>query len=82
MSVDSIQTEAQYIAQHRAEPDKYWRGSRDFLESMKRGEEDHRIREAYLKQIKQLIKKGIAIPMRFWRRDPNTKRLRMTMSVT
>jgi len=62
MSDKVIQTEAEYIAQHRAKPDKYWRGSGDFLESMKRGEQNHRIREAYLKRIKKLIKQGAVIP--------------------
>ncbi|MGB0109843.1 MAG: hypothetical protein ACLPH5_00560 [Candidatus Sulfotelmatobacter sp.] len=63
MSDKIIQTEAEYVGQHRAEPSKYWRGSRDFLESMKRGEQDHRIREAYLKRIKKLIKQGVTIPV-------------------
>jgi len=62
MSDKITQTEAEYIAQHRANPEKYWRESSDFFESMKRGEQDHRIREAYRKWIKKLIKQGVAMP--------------------
>lgn len=62
MSDKVIQTEAEYIAEHRAEPHKYWRGSGGFLKSMKLGEQDHRIRESYLKRIKKLIKQGVAMP--------------------
>lgn len=57
-----IETEAEYIAKHRADPRKYWRGSSSWLESMARGEQDCHIRASYLKKIKKLVKMGIPVP--------------------
>jgi hypothetical protein len=57
-----IETEAEYIAMNRANPRKYWRGPSWWLESMARGEQDHRIKASYLKKIKKLVKMGIPVP--------------------
>jgi len=62
MSDKIIENEVEFIAQHRANPKKYWRGDDEFFESMRRGEQDHRIREAYLRKIKKLIKQRIPVP--------------------
>ena len=62
MKLKLIETEAEYIAKHRADPRKYWRGASWWLESMARGEQDHHIRATYLKKIKRLVKMGIPLP--------------------
>lgn len=62
MKTKLIETEAECIAKHRADPRKYWRGSSSWLESMARGEQDHHIKASYLKKIKKLVKMGIPVP--------------------
>ena len=62
MKPELIETEAVYIAKHRADPRKYWRGSLSWLGSMARGEQDHHIKASYLKKIRKLVKMGIPVP--------------------